>query len=230
MRGTIGASALALAAVLGPDSALETAQSFTVPTVCADAANCAAFCHGGAEQGRTEGDFIALAAYQLGPEKPMDLPRANLSMPAPVDPKNVYAGAGAGMFSPAVAGQLSRVYSPNLTTGKVDVIDPDTFKVIESLDAVHSPEHIVPSWDLQTLWVSGDITYGGGHADVMPTDPRTGKLGKAIEVRDSYNMYFTPDGKSAILVAEAMRRLEFRDPHTMALQGYIDTPKCPGIN
>ena len=153
-----------------------------------------------------------------------------MSMPAPVDPNNVYAGAGAGMFSPAVAGQLSRVYSPNLTTGKVDVIDPETFKVIESLDAIRSPEHIVPSWDLQTLWVSGDISYGGGHADVMPIDPRTGKLGAAIEVPDSYNMYFTPDGKSAILVAEAMRRLEFRDPHTMALQGYIDTPKCAGIN
>src|SRR5271165_7326801 len=193
MRGIIGASALALAAVLGPDSALESARSFAIPTVCADAANCAAFCRSVVEQGRTEGDFIQLAAFQLGPEKPIDLPPANLSMPAPVDPKNVYAGAGAGMLSPAVAGHLSRVYSPNLTTGKVDVIDPETFKVIESLAAVHSPEHIVPSWDLQTLWVSGDISYGGGgHAYVMPIDPRTGKLGKAIEVPDSYNMYFTP--------------------------------------
>ena len=230
MRGTIGASALALAAVLGPDSALETARSFTIPTVCADAANCAAFCRSVVEQGRTEGDFIALAAYQLGPEKPIDLPPANLSMPAPVDPKNVYAGAGAGMLSPAVAGHLSRVYSPNLTTGKVDVIDPETFKVIESLAAVPSPEHIVPSWDLQTLWVSGDITYSSGHAGVMPIDPKTGQLGKAIEVPDSYNLYFTPDGKSAIMVAEAMRRLEFRDPHTMELQGYISTPQCAGIN
>ena len=125
------------------------------------------------------------------------------------------------MFSPAVAGHLSRVYSPNLLTGRVDVIDPETFKVIDSLVAIPSPEHIVPSWDLQTLWVSGDISYRGGHADVMPIDPKTGKLGKAIDVPDSYNMYFTPDGKSAIIVAEAMRRLEFRDPHTMALQGYI---------
>ena len=228
MRGIIGA--LALAAVLGPDSALETAQSLTVPTVCADAASCAAFCRSVVEKGRTERDFLELAAFQLGPEKPIDLPPANLSMPAPVDPKNVYAGAGAGMFSPVVAGHLSRVYSPNLTTGKVDVIDPQTFKVIESLAAVPSPEHIVPSWDLQTLWVSGDITYSSGHADVMPIDPKTGQLGKAIEVPDSYNLYFTPDGKSAIMVAEAMRRLEFRDPHTMELQGYISTPQCAGIN
>ncbi len=229
-RGWIGASALALSAALGADSALQTAQSFTIPTICADAAQCAAFCRSVVEEGRTDSDFIQLAAYQLGPERPIDLPPANMSMPAPVDPKNVYAGAGAGMFSPAVAGHLSRVYSPNLITGKVDVIDPETFKVIESLAAIPSPQHIVPSWDLQTLWVSGDISYRGGHADVMPIDPRTGKLGKAIVVPDSYNLYFTPDGKSAITVAEAMRRLEFRDPQSMALQGYIATPRCPGIN
>jgi DNA-binding beta-propeller fold protein YncE len=230
LSGWFGASALALSAIVGPDSALQTAQSFTIPTACTDAAQCAAFCRSVGEEGRTAGDFIALAAYQLGPEEPIDLPPANMSMPAPVDPNNVYAGAGAGMFSPAVGGHLYRVYSPNLITGKVDVIDPKTFKLIESLTAIPSPEHIVPSWDLQTLWVSGDITYRGGHADVMPIDPKTGKLGKAIDVPDSYNLYFTPDGKSAIMVAEAMRRLEFRDPHTMELQGYINTPQCSGIN
>jgi DNA-binding beta-propeller fold protein YncE len=230
-RGWIGASILGLAAaMLGSDSALESAQSFTIPTACTDAAQCAALCSSLVEQGRSDNDFIALAAYQLGPQQPMTLPAANMSMPAPVDPKNVYAATGSGMFSPAVAGHLSRVYSPNLITGKVDVIDPETFKVIESLAAIPSPQHIVPSWDLQTLWVSGDISYRGGHADVMPIDPKTGKLGKAIDVPDSYNLYFTPDGKSAIMVAEAMRRLEFRDPHTMALQGYIATPRCPGIN
>ena len=230
LRGWIAASALASFAALGADSALQTAQSFTIPTACTDATQCAAFCRSIGEEGRTDRDFIQLAAYQLGPERPIDLPPANMSMPTPVDPKNAYAGTGAGMFSPAVAGHLSRVYSPNLITGKVDVIDPETFKVIESLAAVPSPQHIVPSWDLQTLWVSGDISYRGGHADVMPIDPRTGKLGKAIVVPDSYNLYFTPDGKSAIMVAEAMRRLEFRDPQSMALQGYIATPRCPGIN
>jgi DNA-binding beta-propeller fold protein YncE len=43
-------------------------------------------------------------------------------------------------------------------------------------------------------------------------------------------MYFTPDGKSAIVVAEAKKRLDFRDPHTMKLQYSIDTPRCGGIN
>jgi hypothetical protein len=202
---------------------------FTLPSVCVEGAACAYVCQSAAEQGRTASDFIALAAYQLGRERPIPLPPANLSMPVPVDQHNVYAGAGAGMFSPAVAGQPRRVYSTNLVTGRVDVIDPETFTVIDSFAAIPSPEHVVPSWDLQTLWVSADVSSRSGHGGVAPIDPKTGKLGKAIDVPDAYNMYFTPDGKSAIIVAEAMRRLEFRDPHTMALQGYISTPQCAGI-
>ena len=228
-RNWLGASSLALMGLVGPEAGVEVARSFTVPAVCPDPVRCSAVC-GVAEQGRTAADFLSLAAYQLGAEKPIALPPANMSMPAPVDPKNVYAGAGAGMLSPAVAGHLSRVYAPNLTTGKVDVIDPATFTVIETLEAIPSPQHVVPSWDLQTLWVSGDISYTSGHAAVEPIDPKTGKLGRPIDVPDSYNLYFTPDGKSAIMVAEAMRRLEFREPRTMTLQGYIPTPKCAGIN
>ena len=230
LRTWIGASAVALMGLIGPEAGFEAAQSFTIPLACPDPARCASFCGGAGERGRTEADFLSLAAYQLGAEKPIALPPANMSMPAPVDPNNVYAGARAGMMSPAVAGHLKRVYSPNLTTGRVDVIDPETFTVIESLEAIPSPQHVVPSWDLQTLWVSGDISYTSGHAAVMPIDPKTGKLGTPIDVPDSYNLYFSPDGKSAIMVAEAMRRLEFRDPRTMALQGYIATPRCAGIN
>src|SRR5688500_12124851 len=43
-------------------------------------------------------------------------------------------------------------------------------------------------------------------------------------------MYFAPDGKSAIVVAEARKRLDFRDPQTMAMQYSIDVPGCPGVN
>src|ERR1700733_5309268 len=227
-NGFVAAAAMAIA--VGAGFELRSAQSFTIPNAGVAGSACAYVCTSVLEQGRTAADFIALAAYQLGPERPILLPPANLWMPAPVDPHNVYAGAGVGMFSPAVAGQPSRVYSPNLVTGKVDVIDPDTFRVIDSLAAMPSPEHIVPSWDLQTLWVSADVSARGGHGGVAPIDPKTGKVGKVVDVPDSYNIYFTPDGKSAIVVAEAMRRLEFRDPHTMALQGYIATPQCAGIN
>jgi DNA-binding beta-propeller fold protein YncE len=65
---------------------------------------------------------------------------------------------------------------------------------------------------------------------VTPIDPATGKPGKNIPVDDPYNMYFTPDGSAAIIVAEARKRLDFRDPQTMAMKYSIETPHCAGIN
>src|SRR5271166_2430506 len=131
----LAVAAAAVAIALGAGFGLRDAQSLTIPTLCAEGGACAYVCHSVVEQGRTAGDFIALAAYQLGPEKPIDMPPVTLATPPSVDPRNVYAGAGAGMFSPAVEGQLTRVYSPNLATGRVDVIDPETFKVVDSLEA-----------------------------------------------------------------------------------------------
>ena len=71
---------------------------------------------------------------------------------------------------------------------------------------------------------------GRTDGSLTPIDPRTGKPGTAVVVDNPYNMYFTPDGKSAIVVAEARKRLDFRDPQTMALQYSIETPGCAGIN
>jgi len=229
-RFLTGAATVALCAFIGSDSLVDSAQSLTIPTYCVSGEQCAALCRGLVEVGQTPDDFLQRASYELGAPDFKGLPPANLTMPALVDPKNVYSEIAAGKFSPATAGALSRVYAPNLITGKVDVIDPETFKVVDSYVAIPSPQHIVPSWDLQTLWVSGDISYRGGHASVAPIDPKTGKMGAPIDLPDAYNMYFTPDGRSAIVVAEAKRRLEFRDPHTMALQGYIAVPRCDGVN
>ncbi len=230
-RFLAGVAAATLAVCIGSDSLIDGAQSLTIPSLCVDGELCAALCRAHVEDGRTPEDFIQRAAYELGPAAAtFKLPPANMNMPPLVDPKNVYASIAASDISPATAGALNRVYAPNLITGKVDVIDPETFQVVDSYFAIPSPQHIVPSWDLQTLWVSGDISYRGGHASVAAIDPKTGKVTKTIDLPDAYNMYFTPDGRSAIVVAEAKRRLEFRDPHTMALQGYIAAPRCAGIN
>jgi DNA-binding beta-propeller fold protein YncE len=88
---------------------------------------------------------------------------------------------------------------------------------------------VVPAWDLQTLWVAnnGRRRFDGS---LTPIDPKTGRPGPDIPVTDPYNMYFTPDGKSAIVVAERLKRLDFRDPHSMALQESLPTPGCSGIN
>jgi len=150
-------------------------------------------------------------------------------MPPVVDPANLYSETQAGRMSPAVTGALPRVYVPNRTSNDVYVIDPATLKVVDRFKVGINPQHIVPSWDLKTLWVTNNAE-GRTDGSLTPIDPTTGKPGKAVPVDDPYNMYFTPDGKSAIIVAEALKRLDFRDPHTMAMQWSLPTPDCAGIN
>ncbi|MGN6649134.1 YVTN family beta-propeller repeat protein [Trinickia sp.] len=150
-------------------------------------------------------------------------------MPSVVDPSNLYSEAGVNRLSPAVKGALSRVYVPNLRSDDVYVIDPSTYKVIDKFPVGRSPQHIVPSWDLKTLWVTNNAE-GRTDGSLTPIDTLTGKPGQAITVDDPYNMYFTPDGKQAIVVAEAHARLDFRDPHTMRLESSLDVPECKGIN
>ena len=150
-------------------------------------------------------------------------------MPPVVDPRNLYSETAAGKTSAAVRGDLERIYVPNLRSNDVYVVDPGTMKVVDRFKVGISPQHIVPAWDLRTLWVTNNAE-GRTDGSLTPIDPRTGMPGKAIPVDDPYNMYFTPDGKSAIVVAEAHKRLDFRNPQTMAMQYSIDTPGCPGIN
>jgi YVTN family beta-propeller protein len=150
-------------------------------------------------------------------------------MPPVVNAGNLYSEAGVNRMSPAVAGALQRVYVPNLRSNDVYVIDPATLKVVDRFPVGLSPQHVVPSWDLQTLWVANNAE-GRPDGSLTPIDPKTGKPGKAVMVDDPYNMYFTPDGKEAIVVAEARARLDFRDAHTMALKSNLDVPECKGIN
>src|SRR5256714_6960233 len=150
-------------------------------------------------------------------------------MPPVTNPTNLYSETTADKLSPAVANVPARVYVPNVKSHEVHVIDPATMTVIDRFKVGKNPQHVVPSWDLKTLWVTNNAE-GRTDGTLTPIDPLTGKPGKAVAVDDPYNMYFTPDGRSAIVVAEALKRLDFRDPHTMALQSSLHAPKCPGIN
>jgi len=150
-------------------------------------------------------------------------------MPPVPDPTNLYSEIRSDKMSPAVAGALPRIYVPNRQGNDVTVIDPATMKVVDRFAVGINPQHVVPSWDMKTLWVTNNAE-GRPDGSLTPIDPTTGKPGKTIMVEDPYNMYFTPDGKSAIVVAEALKRLDFRDPQTMAMQYSIEVPQCKGIN
>ena len=150
-------------------------------------------------------------------------------MPPVTNVRNMYSNAGFNDFSPAVASALPRIYVPNLRSNDVYVIDPATFKVVDKFPVGHSPQHVVPSWDLQTLWVTNNAEHRSD-GSLTPIDPKTGKPGEAIPVTGPYNMYFTPNGKEAVVVVESKARLDFRDAHTMALKSILEAPNCKGIN
>src|SRR5207237_1493282 len=105
-----------------------------------------------------------------------------------------------------------------------DVIDPRTFKVVEHFAVGALPQHVVPAWDLKTLYVTNDV----GNS-LTTIDPRTGRPGRTIPVDDPYNMYFTPDGRYAIVVAERLARLDFRDAHPFNLHRSLQLP-CRGVD
>jgi YVTN family beta-propeller protein len=139
-------------------------------------------------------------------------------------PVDVYAHTHAGDLSPAARGIPARVYVPNGTDGTVDVIDPTTFTIIDHFTVGKYPQHVVPSWDLKTLYVNNNAGYS-----LTPIDARSGKPGPAIPVPDPYNLYFSIDGSKAFVMAETFARIDVRDPLSWALIASIPIPHR-GVN
>jgi YVTN family beta-propeller protein len=137
---------------------------------------------------------------------------------------DVYAHDQAGMLAAPVESDPPRVYVPNSGSGTVDVIDQQTFKVVDHFAVGTLPQHVTPAYDLGSLYVDDD----DGNS-LTPIDPRTGRPGKPIPVADPYNLYFTPGGRHAIVVAERLHRLDFRDARTFRLHRSLDVP-CAGVN
>jgi DNA-binding beta-propeller fold protein YncE len=151
-------------------------------------------------------------------------PRAG-QIPPPLSPVDIYAAGRPGLLSPVVRHDPALVYVPNSKSDTVDVISQRTFRIIEHFSVGALPQHVVPSWNLRTLYVTNDL----GNS-LTPIDPRTARPGRPIPVLDPYNLYFTPDGLHAIVVAEAHRELDFRSATTMALEHALPTPTCAGID
>ena len=137
---------------------------------------------------------------------------------------NVYAHTRPGDLATSVRNDPRYVYVPNGGANTVTVLSQRSGRTVRTFPVGVQPEHVVPSYDLRTLWVTSDA----GNS-LTPINPRTGRPGSPINVVDPYNLYFTPDGRSAIVVAERLQRLDFRDPQTMRLQKSLPV-KCPGID
>jgi DNA-binding beta-propeller fold protein YncE len=144
---------------------------------------------------------------------------------ARTDPNNVYAADAPGDVSAVVRNDRPLVYVPNSVSDTVDEIDPHTFRIVRHFAVGALPQHVVPSYDLRTLWVTNDE----GNS-LTPINPVNGVPGRPVAVEDPYNMYFTPDGRYAVVMAERLRRIDFRDAHTMKLHRSLRVPQCAGVN
>ena len=138
---------------------------------------------------------------------------------------NVYAADTAANISPVAKNDPALVYVPNSMSDTVSVISQRTLKVLRTFSTGGLPQHVTPAWNLKTLYVDND----DGNS-LTPINPRTAQPGRPIAVEDPYNMYFTPDGRYAIVVAERLQRLDFRNPNTMKLVHSLPVPECEGVD
>ena len=166
-------------------------------------------------------------------EAPSEAPATPTEEPTPSEPPigGVYAGPASGVLDPRVAELPPRVYVPNETSNDVAVIDPETFEVVGRFAAGAAPEHISPDWDLSKLYVSN---MNGASLTVI--DPATNEPIDTKEVPFPYNLFFTPDGSKAIVVADylgmdmvADNGLYFYDRESWELLKFVQVP-WPGVN
>jgi len=152
-------------------------------------------------------------------------------MPPVLDPGNIYSETRPGNLAASVRDDPRRVYVPNHASDNVTVIDQDTKEVVATIPSGGSrPQHVVPSWDLETLWIANNSELDHAAGTVRAIDASTGTPAEPVGVVDPYNIYFSPDGVYGIVVAEGLERLDFYDAEFTSVEFSIATPSCPGIN
>src|SRR5205814_8961463 len=177
---------------------------------------------------KTVAAVIAVAlvvAVDCGPDKTKTgTPVASAAYRTSAGNVNIYAATGANQLAPEAKRALPMVYVPNSRGGTVTEIDPRTYQVVRTFPTGRVPQHVIPSYDLSTLWVANNASNS-----LTPIDPLTGKEGKSVRVDDPYNMYCPPDGEYALIIAEARRRIDFRDPQDMKLVNSLRV-QCKGLD
>jgi len=138
----------------------------------------------------------------------------------------VYAAARAGNVKASVASDPAYLYVPNSYGAPITtVIDQHTHKVVRVLHTGTLSQHVTPSYDLRTLYVEASVANR-----LVAIDPRTGRIEKRIHQTRPYNLYFTPDGKQAIEMAEQDDEIVFEHPHSFTRIAAVHDRSCDGPN
>jgi len=168
---------------------------------------------------------LAVGAFVLAVVAACEIENApGRSRGAGTTPTNIYAATGKNQLAPAASRARPLVYVPNSRSASVTVIDPVTYQVIRTFSTGTLPQHVVPSYDLGTLWVANNE----GNS-LTPIDPATGEDGARVPVDDPYNLYFTPDGRFAVVIAERRHHIDFRNAQDMKLVQSLSV-SCMGVD
>ena len=144
----------------------------------------------------------------------------------PVLHNDVYAADRPGMVSPAIAHEPQYLYVPNsYGAPTTTVINQRTHKIVRILHTGLLNQHVTPSYDLKTLYVEASESN-----QLVALDPQTGTIERRIPVRRPYNLYFTPNGREAVVMSEQYDQILFANPHTFKTQHIVSDPSCKGPN
>jgi DNA-binding beta-propeller fold protein YncE len=145
-------------------------------------------------------------------------------MPPVVD-NDIYARTRAGMLSRRVRHDPAYLYVPDSAGSRVTVISQRTHRTVRVIPTGHLSQHVVPSYDLRTL-----ITNSSEANSLIEINPRTARRTRTVPMPRPYNLYFTPDGKSVVVMIEQHNTIRFADPHSFRTWKDLEPRECLGPN
>ena len=146
-------------------------------------------------------------------------------MPA-LSPGDVYAADVPGKMQRSVAKPPAYLYVPNALGDPITtVIDQRTHKIVRVLHTGTLSQHVTPSYDMSRLYVEASSSN-----QIDQIDPMTARIVRSYRVDRPYNLYFTPDGRRAIVMDEEHQKINFTDPRTFAVRTSLADPACSGPN
>lgn len=143
----------------------------------------------------------------------------------PVIGGDVYSQTRADMLAPAVRDDPALLYVPDSQGDRVTVIDQHTRKIVRVIPVGYLSQHVVPSWDLTGLAVNSSAAN-----ELEYLNPRTGRKTGKVTVPRPYNLYYTPDGKQAVVMVEQHDTIRFSDPHSFRKIAAVRPRGCRGPN
>jgi YVTN family beta-propeller protein len=143
----------------------------------------------------------------------------------PVIGNDVYSQARAGMLAPQVRHDPQLLYVPDSNGYTVTVISQRTHRIVRVIPAGYLSQHVVPSYDLRTLYTNSSAAN-----QLITIDPATGLRTGVIAMPRPYNLYFTPDGRTAVVMIEQYDTIRFADPHSWHTLKDLKYPGCLGPN